>query len=78
MDVDRYKKERYIIPFMMKSKRRIIKHEIAIGGVSQDFCCCCRVVDMDVDRGVVEISNVKVAETDPKKTFTFDAVYDWK
>ncbi|XP_063615990.1 kinesin-II 95 kDa subunit-like [Penaeus indicus] len=36
-----------------------------------------RVVDMDVDRGVVEISNVKGAETDPKKTFTFDAVYDW-
>ncbi|XP_066968365.1 kinesin-like protein KIF3B isoform X1 [Macrobrachium rosenbergii] len=36
-----------------------------------------RVVDMDVDRGVVELRNVKAPETDPRKTFTFDAVYDW-
>ncbi|KAG7155446.1 kinesin-like protein KIF3B isoform X2 [Homarus americanus] len=36
-----------------------------------------RVVDMDVDRGVVELRNIKSAETDPPKTFTFDAVYDW-
>lgn len=37
-----------------------------------------RVVDMDVDRGVVELRNIKAADTDPRKTFTFDAVYDWK
>lgn len=36
-----------------------------------------RVVDMDVDRGVVELRNIKAPETDPRKTFTFDAVYDW-
>ncbi|XP_071537776.1 kinesin-like protein KIF3B isoform X2 [Panulirus ornatus] len=36
-----------------------------------------RVVDMDVDRGVVELRNVKAPDTDPPKTFTFDAVYDW-
>nr|XP_045581612.1 kinesin-like protein KIF3B isoform X1 [Procambarus clarkii]XP_045581613.1 kinesin-like protein KIF3B isoform X2 [Procambarus clarkii]XP_045581614.1 kinesin-like protein KIF3B isoform X1 [Procambarus clarkii] len=36
-----------------------------------------RVVDMDVDRGVVELRNIKAPDTDPKKTFTFDAVYDW-
>nr|AIN36848.1 KIF3B [Eriocheir sinensis] len=36
-----------------------------------------RVVDMDVDRGVVELRNIKAADTDPRKTFTFDAVYDW-
>ncbi|XP_069939114.1 kinesin-like protein KIF3B isoform X4 [Cherax quadricarinatus] len=36
-----------------------------------------RVVDMDVDRGVVELRNIKALDTDPRKTFTFDAVYDW-
>lgn len=33
---------------------------------------------MDVSRGVVEIRNIKSSETDPPKTFTFDAVFDWK
>lgn len=33
---------------------------------------------MDVDRGVVELRSIKSADTDPPKTFTFDAVYDWK
>lgn len=37
-----------------------------------------RVVDMDVDRGVVELRNIKAPDTDPLKAFTFDAVYDWK
>ncbi|CAL4066614.1 unnamed protein product, partial [Meganyctiphanes norvegica] len=36
-----------------------------------------RVVDMDVARGVVEIRNIKASESDPPKTFTYDAVYDW-
>ncbi|KAK4295819.1 hypothetical protein Pmani_031640 [Petrolisthes manimaculis] len=36
-----------------------------------------RVVEMDVDRGVVELRSIKSAVTDPPKTFTFDAVYDW-
>ena len=35
-------------------------------------------VNMDSKRGVVEIRNPKMLEaTDPGKTFTFDAVYDW-
>ncbi|XP_076066505.1 kinesin-like protein KIF3B isoform X2 [Oratosquilla oratoria] len=36
-----------------------------------------RVVDVYVDRGVVEVRNIKGSETDPPKTFTYDAVYDW-
>lgn len=33
---------------------------------------------MDVQRGVVDIRSSKCLPTDPPKTFTFDAVYDWK
>ena len=35
----------------------------------------CRVVDMDVSRGVVAIRNPKTKPDDPKREFTFDAVY---
>ena len=34
-------------------------------------------VEMWTDRGLVEIKNPKLGPTDPVKTFTFDAVYDW-
>lgn len=37
-----------------------------------------RVVDMNTKRGTIEIRNPKVPRSDPKKTFTFDTVYDWK
>ena len=37
-----------------------------------------RIVEMDVPRGVVDIRSLKSSLTDPPKTFTFDAVYDWK
>ncbi|KAL5007549.1 hypothetical protein ScPMuIL_016355 [Solemya velum] len=36
-----------------------------------------RIVDMDVNRGVIEIRNPKTSSSEPKKTFTFDSVYDW-
>ncbi|XP_045175367.2 kinesin-II 95 kDa subunit-like [Mercenaria mercenaria] len=36
-----------------------------------------RVVEMNTKRGVIEIRNPKLPPSDPKKTFTFDTVYDW-
>ncbi|KAL1464855.1 hypothetical protein WDU94_004465 [Cyamophila willieti] len=36
-----------------------------------------KVVDMWSNRGVIEISNPKEDVKEPKKIFTFDAVYDW-
>ncbi|KAI5749788.1 hypothetical protein M8J76_010202 [Diaphorina citri] len=36
-----------------------------------------KVVDMWPNRGVIEISNPKEDCKEPKKIFTFDAVYDW-
>lgn len=48
----------------------IIKHEL--------FFPSLRIVDMDVNRGVIEVRNPKSSSTEPKKTFTFDSVYDWK
>ena len=33
---------------------------------------------MDVQRGVVEVKSSKGHANDPPKTFTYDAVYDWK
>ncbi|CAH1255107.1 kinesin-II 95 kDa subunit-like isoform X2 [Branchiostoma lanceolatum] len=36
-----------------------------------------RCVDMDVPRGVIQITNPNSRNTEPPKTFTFDAVYDW-
>ncbi|KAL4225445.1 Kinesin-like protein kif3c [Mactra antiquata] len=36
-----------------------------------------RVVDMNTKRGTIEIRNPKLPPSDPKKTFTFDTVYDW-
>jgi kinesin family protein 3/17 len=42
------------------------------------FFLVCRVVEMDVPRGMVEVRSAKALATDPPKTFTFDAVYDWK
>ncbi|XP_072182221.1 kinesin-II 95 kDa subunit-like [Diadema setosum] len=36
-----------------------------------------RVVEMDTKRGVVEVRNPKGTPGEPKKSFTFDTVYDW-
>lgn len=36
-----------------------------------------RVVEMNTKRGTIEIRNPKLPPSDPKKTFTFDTVYDW-
>ncbi|XP_078594530.1 kinesin-II 95 kDa subunit-like [Branchiostoma floridae x Branchiostoma japonicum] len=36
-----------------------------------------RCVDMDVPRGVIQITNPNSRNMEPPKTFTFDAVYDW-
>ncbi|XP_033752540.1 kinesin-II 95 kDa subunit-like [Pecten maximus] len=36
-----------------------------------------RIVEMDVNRGVIMIKNPKGLSTEPPKDFTFDAVYDW-
>ncbi|XP_005108306.1 kinesin-like protein KIF3B [Aplysia californica] len=36
-----------------------------------------RVVEMDVKRGVIEVKNPKGAESEPRKKFTFDSVYNW-
>ncbi|XP_076471036.1 kinesin-like protein KIF3B isoform X2 [Babylonia areolata] len=36
-----------------------------------------RIVDMTVKKGVVEVRNPKGSSSEPPKTFTFDAVYDW-
>lgn len=33
---------------------------------------------MNTKRGTIEIKNPKLPPSDPKKTFTFDTVYDWK
>ena len=44
-----------------------------------DVCgCVFRIVDMTVKKGVVEVRNPKGMPNEPPKTFTFDAVYDWK
>jgi hypothetical protein len=36
-----------------------------------------RIVDMFTDRGVIELKNPK-EPGEPPKSFTFDAIYDWK
>ncbi|XP_046380211.1 kinesin-II 95 kDa subunit-like [Haliotis rufescens] len=36
-----------------------------------------RVVNMDVNRGVIDLRSTKGSTTEPPKTFTFDSVYDW-
>lgn len=36
-----------------------------------------RVVDAWPSRGVIEITNPKDRAKETKKTFTYDAVYDW-
>ncbi|XP_060082890.1 kinesin-II 95 kDa subunit-like [Ylistrum balloti] len=36
-----------------------------------------RIVEMEVNRGVIMIKNPKGLSTEPPKDFTFDAVYDW-
>ncbi len=36
-----------------------------------------RIVDMDTKRGVVDLRNPKNRE-EPRKAFTFDAIYDWE
>ncbi|XP_063957114.1 kinesin-II 95 kDa subunit [Lytechinus pictus] len=36
-----------------------------------------RIVEMDNKRGLVEVTNPKGAPGEPKKSFTFDTVYDW-
>ena len=46
-----------------------------------DLCTCvhhCRVVDMDVQRGMVMLQNPKARRDETPREFTFDAVYDWK
>ena len=39
-----------------------------------------RVIQMDMMRGTVDLKpkHSNADDTDPPKTFTFDAVYDWK
>ena len=39
--------------------------------------CFFRMVDMDVKRGLVTLTN-PAKKSDTPKQFTFDAVYDWK
>lgn len=36
-----------------------------------------RILEMYPDRGVVELRNLNKNSSEPSKTFTFDAVYDW-
>ncbi|KAK3101800.1 hypothetical protein FSP39_006442, partial [Pinctada imbricata] len=36
-----------------------------------------RIVDMDSKRGLIEVHNPKNRSSEPPKSFTFDAVYDW-
>ncbi|KAH3886424.1 hypothetical protein DPMN_010431, partial [Dreissena polymorpha] len=36
-----------------------------------------RVVEMNTKRGVIELRNPKLSQAEPKKSFTFDTVYDW-
>ena len=38
----------------------------------------CRVVEMNVKRGNIEVKNPKGVDADNNKKFTFDSVYDWK
>lgn len=33
---------------------------------------------MDLRRGVIDLHNPKALQNEPNKTFTFDAIYDWK
>jgi len=40
--------------------------------------CANRVVDMDPKRGLVEVKPPQQSGGEDKKSFTFDAVYDWK
>ena len=37
-----------------------------------------RIVDMDVRRGMIMVTNPKARVDELKREFTFDAVYDWK
>ena len=37
-----------------------------------------RVVDIDVARGAIMLTNPKARPDEQKREFTFDAVYDWK
>ena len=37
-----------------------------------------RAVEMNTDRGTIEIRNPKGVAGEQPKQFTFDAVYDWK
>ena len=36
-----------------------------------------RIVNMDLKRGAIELTNPKNT-ADPRKEFTFDAIYDWE
>ncbi|XP_052801351.1 kinesin-II 95 kDa subunit-like [Mya arenaria] len=36
-----------------------------------------RVIDMNTKKGIIELKNPKLSAAEPKKTFTFDSVYDW-
>jgi len=33
---------------------------------------------MNTKKGIIELKNPKLPPSEPKKTFTFDSVYDWK
>lgn len=41
------------------------------------YCLCCRVVEMNVKKGTIEIKNL-LKKAEVPKMFTYDAVYDWK
>ena len=37
-----------------------------------------RIIDMEVNKGVILIRNPKLGGSEAPRNFTFDAVYDWK
>ena len=37
-----------------------------------------RIVDMDVPRGCIKITNPKTRHGEQPREFTYDAIYDWK